>query len=193
LEGSHSSIGAPAPRTQSAGGRRAPIGRAGAPGFTLVEMMIVVAVLAIIAAMAMPSFSSFVGKSGSLGIESDFVNAMSFARSEAMRRGVPVAVTAGAPVSGNAFGQGWTVWVDTNANGAFDTGEPVIRRHAAYAAGISLGDGTVTQVYFNQQGYLSGGPFQFKACSASAAGPTGYQITALSGGVFDVQESVSCP
>jgi type IV fimbrial biogenesis protein FimT len=143
--------------------------------------------------MAMPSFSSFVGKSGSLGIESDFVNAMSLARSEAMRRGLPVGVTAAASVAGNAFGQGWTVWVDSNANGVYDAGEPVIRNHAAYPPGISLGDGTVTQVYFNQQGYLSGGPFQFKACSATAAGSTGYRITVLSGGVFDVQESVTCP
>jgi prepilin-type N-terminal cleavage/methylation domain-containing protein len=191
LERSRSNIGATAP--QCAGGRRAPVAKRRAFGFTLVEAMVVVAVLAIIAAMAMPSFSSFVGKSGSLGIESDFVNAMSFARSEAMRRGVPVAVTAAASAAGNAFGQGWTVWVDSNANGTYDSGEPVLRQHAAYPAGISLGDGTVTQVYFNQQGYLTGGPYQFKACSASAAGPTGYQITALSGGVFDVRESVTCP
>jgi Tfp pilus assembly protein FimT len=155
--------------------------------------MVVVAVLAIIASMAVPSFSSFVGRSGSLGIESDFVNALSFARSEAMRRGLPVAVAASAAVTGNGFGQGWTIWVDSNANGTYDSGEPVIRNRAAYPAGISLGDGSVTQVYFNQQGYVTGGPFLFKACSASAAGPTGYRITVLSGGVFDVQESVTCP
>jgi type IV fimbrial biogenesis protein FimT len=164
-----------------------------AHGFSLVEAMIVITVLAIIGSFAAPSFSSFLGRSGTFGIESDFVSALSFARSEAMRRGLPVAVTATAPIAGNGFGQGWTIWVDSNANGAFDAGEPVIRDHAAYTSAISLGDGTVTQVYFNQQGYLSGGPWQLKACSTAAAGATGYQITVLAGGVIDVQESVTCP
>jgi len=155
--------------------------------------MVVIAVLAIITSIAVPSFSSFLGRGGSIGIESDFVNAVSFARSEAMRRGFPVAVTATAPVAGNGFGPGWTVWVDNNANGIYDAGDLLLRNHAAYAAGVSLGDGTVTQIYFNSQGYLSGGPWRLKACSTAATGATGYQITILAGGVIDVQESVNCP
>lgn len=181
MECRNSSIGTSTPRLRHAA------------GFTLVEAMVVVAVIAIIASMAVPSFSSFLGRSSSLGIESDFVNAVSFARSEAMRRGLPVAVTASAPVAGNGFGQGWTIWVDSNSNFTYDAGEPILRKHGAYTSSISLGDGSVTQVYFNQQGFLSGGPWQLKACSASAAGATGYQITILAGGVIDVQESVNCP
>jgi len=190
---SRSSIGARALGSSCGAPRGQPVAKRCAHGFTLVEAMMVIVVLAIIGSMAAPSFSSFLGRSGTFGIESDFVNTLSFARSEAMRRGLPVAVTATAPVAGNGFGQGWTIWVDSNANGAFDAGEPVIRSHAAYTGGISLGDGTVTQVYFNQQGYLNGGPWQLKACSAAAAGPTGYLITILAGGVIDVQESVTCP
>lgn len=162
-------------------------------GFTLVELMIVIVVLSVLASMAVPSLSSFLGRSSALSIESDFVNAVSFARSEARRRGLPVAVTATSPVAGNGFGQGWTIWVDSNSNSTYDAGEPILRSHAAYPTSVSLGDGSVTQVYFNQQGYLNGGPWQFRACTASAAGPTGYQITVLAGGVIDVQESVSCP
>jgi type IV fimbrial biogenesis protein FimT len=162
-------------------------------GFSLVELMIAIAVLSILASLAVPSFSSFLGRTSALSVEAEFVNAVSFARSEAMRRGLPVAVTAAAPVAGNGFGPGWTIWVDSNSNSSYDTGEPILRRHAAYPSGVSLGDGTVTQVYFNQQGYLNGGPWQFKACSASAAGATGYQITIIAGGVIDVQESVTCP
>jgi type IV fimbrial biogenesis protein FimT len=155
--------------------------------------MIVVALLAIVASLAAPSFSSFIGRSGILSLESEFVNALSFARSEAMRRGLPVAVTASAPAAGNGFGPGWTIWVDSNSNGQYDAGEPILRSHAAYPSSVSLGDGSVTQVYFNQQGYFNGGPSQLKACSAASPGATGYQITILAGGVIDVQESVNCP
>lgn len=164
-----------------------------ARGFTLVEAMIVVTLLAIVVSLAAPSFSSFLGRSGILSLESDFVNAISFARSEAMRRGLPVAVTASVPVAGNGFGQGWTIWVDSNSNGTYDAGEPVLRIHTAYPSTVSMGDGSVTQVYFNQQGYFNGGPSQLKACSAASPGATGYQITVLAGGVIDVQESVNCP
>jgi type IV fimbrial biogenesis protein FimT len=153
--------------------------------------MIVVTVVAIVASLAAPSFSSFIGRSGILSLESEFVNAMSFARSEAMRRGLPV--TASVPVAGNGFGQGWTIWVDSNSNGRYDAGEPILRSQAAYPSTVSMGDGGVTQVYFNQQGYLNGGPSQLKACSAASPGATGYQITILAGGVIDVQESVNCP
>src|SRR5258708_33603219 len=113
--------------------------------------MMVILVLSIIVSMAAPSFSSFLGRSGTFGIESDFVNTLSFARSEAMRRGLPVAVTATAPGARNGFGHGWTIWVDSNANGAFDAGEPVVCSHAAHTGGVSLGGGTVAQVSFQQQ------------------------------------------
>src|ERR1700758_5030457 len=162
-------------------------------GVTLVEAMVVVAVLSILTSIAVPSFSTFLGRSSTLGVESEFVNAVSFARSEAMRRGVPVAVTAKSPVGGNGFGQGWFIWVDSNASSAFNTADPVLRTHAAYPADVSLGDGSVTQIYFNQQGYLVGGLWQLKACSTNAAGATGYQITITAGGVIDVLDAVSCP
>ena len=155
--------------------------------------MIVLVVLSILTSMAVPSLNFFLGKTSTVGIASDFVNALSFARSEATRRGVPVAVTATTPVAGNGFGQGWTIWVDSNSNSTYDTGEPILRKHAAYPTSVSIGDGSVTQIYFNQRGGLSGGPWQLKACNSSAPGATGYLVTIMAGGVIDVQDSINCP
>ncbi len=36
-----------------------------------------------------------------------------------------------APVTGNAFGGGWSAWVDDNGNGAYDEGETLLRTHEA--------------------------------------------------------------
>ncbi|SPE19370.1 Tfp pilus assembly protein FimT-like protein (fragment) [Burkholderiales bacterium] len=165
-----------------------------ARGVTAVEVMIVVAILAVIMAMAGPTFSVFVGKNGNTAAESEFVNALNFTRSEALRRGTPVVITASAPVAGNGFGNGWTIWVDANANGIRDVGEPVVRSRIAFTNGVVLGDGTVTQIAFNQQGYLtSGAALQVKSCSSAAPGTTGYLVTILPGGITDVQQSVACP
>jgi len=166
----------------------------GVRGFTAVEAMIVVAIVAVLLTIATPSFSVFVGKNGNTAAEAEFVNALSFARSEAMRRGSSVVLTANTPVAGNGFGAGWTIWVDLNGNGVLDVGEPVVRNRTALSSGVVLGDGTVTQIAYNQQGYLSSGAaLQVKACSSSAPGTTGYLVTVLPGGITDVQQSVACP
>ena len=168
--------------------------RARQRGFTAVEAMIVVAIVAVLMTVAGPSFSVFVGKNGNTAAETEFVNDLSFTRSEALRRGVSVAITAKAPVGGNAFGGGWTIWVDTNGNGIQDAGEPVVRTRSAFSNGVALGDGTVTQVAFTQQGFLvNGAALQLKSCSSVAPGTTGYLVTIMPGGVTDVQQSVACP
>lgn len=58
-------------------------------GYTLVEILIVVALLGIVAAVAVPNFSSVDPQPLDLAAE-EIANAMRFARSEAMRRGAPI-------------------------------------------------------------------------------------------------------
>lgn len=74
-------------------------------GFTLIELMVTVAMLAILAALATPSFRQFVEaqrlRDASFGLVSD----LTLARSEAIKRGGNVAIT---PVGGN-WTQGWVV------------------------------------------------------------------------------------
>ncbi len=181
-------------RGRAEGGQAPPCRHGDGRGFTLVEALTVVAVLSVLATIALPSFDFLLGRSASLAAETEFVAALNYARSEALRRGLPVALTATAPVVANGFGGGWTVWVDSNGNGAYDHDEPVIRRRDAFPANLSLGDGSANQVYFTGQGFLSGGAaLQFKACSSAASGNTGYRVTVLPGGVVDVLEQVSCP
>lgn len=65
-------------------------------GFTLIELMIVVALIAIIALVAVPSFERLIESNRLKSTTNDVLGTLNYARSEAVRRGEPVAVRAAA-------------------------------------------------------------------------------------------------
>ncbi|MDP3653888.1 MAG: GspH/FimT family protein [Rhodoferax sp.] len=101
-------------------------------GFTLVEVLVVVAVLAGLASLAAPSFTESIRKSQINSIQQEFSASFQLARSEAIRRGFPVllARTTGCGVvllDTDDWSCGWQIVVDTNRNGAVNAGEPVLQ------------------------------------------------------------------
>src|SRR5258708_2651494 len=99
-----------------------------------------------LSSMSAASFSASTNNNRHHETENEFVACLALARSEAARRGVPVVLSATTPTSGNAFGGGWTVWVDINGNGSLDAGEPLLRSHEALPSTILIGDGTTTSI-----------------------------------------------
>lgn len=73
-------------------------------GFTLIELMVVLALVAILAGLAAPSYRSFIVNQQLTSASSDFLASMLQARSEAMRRGLPVAIF---PKNGTSWESGW--------------------------------------------------------------------------------------
>lgn len=65
-------------------------------GFTVVELMVVVAIAAVLIVIAAPSFAEFLSKRRVDGVMSELVTDLQYARSEAVSRNVPVRVTFGA-------------------------------------------------------------------------------------------------
>jgi len=156
-------------------------------GFTLVELLATITVLVILSSIAAASFSSTVGNNRVYSAQNEFVAYLALARSEAARRGLPVILSAAAPVSGNAFGGGWTVWVDTNGNGSFDSGEPLLRSHEAFPSTILIGNGTTTSVTFNPTGFLAGGAVDIKLCARDPM-LASFDITIQANGLTDVAD-----
>lgn len=106
-------------------------------GFTLIELMVVVAILGILTAMAAPSFTSYLARQQLRDQTSAFARAINQARTEAVKRGrIVVVCRSNAPEatprptcsnhSGN-WASGWVVFADDNNNGAIDATETVIR------------------------------------------------------------------
>lgn len=116
--------------------RRSPANPPGSPsrshGFTLVEAMVVIAILAVLAAIAAPSFQRVVQRYQVRHAMGDFTAALYLARSEAIKRGGRVTMAKAAAAGCTAAGAkewhcGWNVFVDANENGALDDGEELLQ------------------------------------------------------------------
>ncbi len=110
-------------------------------GFTLVELITVMAIVGILAALAGPSFSEMIARQRLRTGAFDLVGDLMLARSEAIKRGVDVTVTPGTTWAG-----GWTV----------DTAGPVrISQRDAFGTGITSPSGA-TAVTFDRSGRGAG-------------------------------------
>ena len=80
--------------------------RAAARGFSLLEVMVVVAILAILAALAGPSFTPMIERWRVRSATEDLQSSLYFARSEAIKRGGGISVAA---KDGADWSSGWQV------------------------------------------------------------------------------------
>lgn len=109
--------------------------RPGIQGFSLVELMTVIAISAILLGIGMPSFSLLMENQRMTSTANEFFAAINLTRSEAIRRGTRVDLV---PVDGSNWNNGWVVFVDEDADQAVDDGETVIFTYDAAPTGITI-------------------------------------------------------
>lgn len=63
-------------------------------GFTIIELMVTLAVLAVVLGLAIPSFNQQILNNSSVALGEDLANAFNYARSEAIKRGARVSICA---------------------------------------------------------------------------------------------------
>lgn len=91
-------------------------------GFTLIEVIVVVALIAILLSMAVPGLAAFQRNSELRATASGFLAAVQSARAEAMKRGVDTYMV---PASNNNWANGWTVYADVDRSQSL-TGNDVV-------------------------------------------------------------------
>ncbi len=160
-------------------------------GFTLVELVVVVAVLVILLAVAGPAMSEFTANNRLAAAKTSFSGALALARSEAAKRGGAVILHAlGAAAAGNEYAEGWDIVSDDNGNGVADANDTVLRHFDALPPSVKL-SGNASLVY-RATGYLGTAIDQsFTVCRTNGS-HNGYRITVTPSGVADVAAIANC-
>ncbi len=108
-------------------------------GYTLVEMMITVAIAGILLAAAVPAFNVLYSKNISISYASDLTTAFFHAQNEAVKRNVQVTIKPKTVTSGNNLWQnGWTIFEDKDEDMTLDSGEELISTYTPSSSSYSL-------------------------------------------------------
>lgn len=81
-------------------------------GFTLIELMVVVAIIAVVLLLAAPSFRKTIEMQRVRGVQDEFITNLQLARSEAVARQVPVHVYI--RPAGGGYGACYSLFTDSN-------------------------------------------------------------------------------
>ncbi|MCU0923403.1 MAG: GspH/FimT family pseudopilin [Burkholderiaceae bacterium] len=173
-------------------------------GLTLVELMVGVSILAVVLAIAAPSYRQFGRSTRVVTQASELQGALSYARSESLRRGVRVTICrsadplASSPAcsSSGTWASGWLVFVDNvqvggNAAGVVDGNDSVLRvGEPATGSTVTTTGNLGTWLTYSAQGLVrtDGGPANgaFTVCQA----PTGRRISVSPVGLVSNVEEV---
>ncbi len=110
--------------------------KSGQAAFTIIELMIAIVVLGVLLALAAPNMRDLILRNRLTAQTNDMVAALQLARSEAIKRGVPVGACASGdgtpPCDATAdWRGGWIVWVDANFDNATIAAADVLRVQSA--------------------------------------------------------------
>lgn len=120
-------------------------------GFTLIELIVTMAILAILLVVGVPSFRSMIEGNRIAAASNDLVTGLQLARSEAIKRGIPVVLCASSDQATCAATPVWiNGWVARSQAVAID---PPFRVWPAVRAGITISN--LGGVEFNGLGAAS--------------------------------------
>lgn len=147
-------------------------------GFTLIELIVTLAVFSILVAVVAPSFNAFTDSSRRASEVNIFSGALSFARSEAIKRNSNISIcarTSGAETcsaTANDWKNGWIIFEDTNSDGILDAGETLLRLFDPIATNSNItetsGNATLALTY-RGSGFVTVANAEFKYCGNRGA------------------------
>ncbi len=135
-------------------------------GFTLIEMMVTVAILAILIAAVTPSFRGILRDNQAATQASAVVTSLMLARSEAIKRNAPVAMcrsNTGTSCAGSDWADGWILWTDIDGDATVDSVE-IVQVREALAGNFTL-TATGSSFTYRPDGSVTGAADSFELLS----------------------------
>lgn len=171
--------------------------------FTLIEMLVTIAIVAILAAVALPSYQSIISSGEQKAAVTALIGSLHFARSEAVKRSQAVVLCTSSDnencTDDTLWSDGWIIFVDADNDSDFSSGDEIIKIEQAQGRNVAISTPSNLEKTFryrsNGQGSTSGlftvcdsrGSAVAKAISINATGRPQVTETDTSGG------SLTCP
>lgn len=161
--------------------QRGLVGASSRKGFTLIELMVVVAVMAVLMSLAAPAMTSMLDAAKMSSLSNQLLSSLQFTRSEAIKRSGRVVMckstTGSSCALDGGWEQGWIVFHDANNNAAVDAGEEILKYESGTGSNLSLTGNTPVARYVSYTAVgvakMQSGAFQagtFTLCLKSSPG-----------------------
>ena len=140
-------------------------------GFTLIELVVTIAIAAVLAALAVPSFIQYQRNSELTSLTNSLLAAVNAAKGEAMKTGKNAFVIP----KGSGWNSGWIVYVDMNRDNSYTEGTDIaVQTQDALKAyfsitGNSIAAGSTPYIKFDNSGY--------SVDTSAAAAPVALSLT----------------
>lgn len=171
-------------------------------GFSIIELMVTVAVVAILLSIAAPSFQTMIDNNRRASHVNEFVADLTYARSESLKRGNNVGLcrasdfNADTPTCGSGSGweSGWIVFNDADNDNSFNNQDEVLRRHPALTGNEVTLRGNINNIMYWPSGRAAvAGTFN-RCDHRGASGDHARAIViAMPGRVSISSQGASCP
>lgn len=129
-------------------------------GFTLLELLVTLAIVGIVTALAAPSMSTFIKNDRLVTQINALVGHLALARSEAVLRTQQVILCVSdnsTSCSGTNWNEGWIVFIDADNDNGFTVGETIVRAQPALEGGNLLNSSIGSSVIYDSRGFAAAG------------------------------------
>lgn len=188
--------------TQDDRGATVVFARTAASGWTLVELLMALAIGAALITLAIPSYHGWIADQKLANHARALASSMSLARSEAIKRGARVNLCNSADLRSCAakgsWDSGFLMYVDVNRDGNVDAGEPVLRIEGPAAEGIHVSANAPIDDYVSYtslgQARLLSGALQMGTMRVCLRGRAQLQVVLANSGRVRIEKTETvCP
>ena len=163
-------------------------------GFTLLELMITLAIVAVLMTIALPSMQDFIKNERLVTQLNSLLSHLQYARSEAVTRHQQVVLCAsdnGSTCTTGDWQDGWIMFADTDASGGVSGTDSILKVKDALEGDTTLSSTGGKRVIYDDRGFSPNSNATFSLCDSR--GPTfGKSITISNTGRIRRGGAVSC-